>query len=220
MEQRSSGKPNFEFEKVVGVVLAAGAARRFGRPKQLERWPDANSPALVQRAIGLAFEAGLGRVYVVTGNQHQAVLNLLKETSYAAALPVYNPRWEEGQGFSVATGAQTVATNEPQATAILFMLADQPRLQVTTIRTLLTAFLAMGDKGPQSLLFPVQAGKRGNPAIFGQAFFEELTQLEGDTGGRAVVKNHPAAVVEVPVDDPAIHEDVDRPEDLEKLLKL
>ena len=212
-----ANKINSRFGQVVAVVLAAGAARRFGRPKQLERWPDQTSPALIQRAIGLTLKAGIQRVYVVIGNQREKMLNLIMENPYSVALPIYNPRWEEGQGFSVAVGVKEVQTSVPQAQAILFMLADQPRLQQSTLTKLLVAFNSLEDRGQNAILFPTYGGKRGNPVIFGRAFFEELTKLEGDVGGRAIVKTHPTAVIEVPVDDPAIHEDVDRPEDLERL---
>lgn len=202
---------------VVAVVLAAGAARRFGRPKQLERWPTPDGPTLVERATGLALAAGLAQVYVVTGNQREKVEELLREKPYTAAKTVYNPRWEEGQGFSVAAGVQAVQDQQPEAHAILFMLADQPRLQPETLKTLLEHFATLGQAGQQAIIFPVHEGKRGNPVIFGRAYFEELTALQGDTGGRAVVRAHPEAASEVPVPDPAIHEDVDTLEDLARL---
>ncbi len=207
------------FSQVAAVVLAAGAAMRFGRPKQLERWPNPDSPALVQRAVGLAIAASVGQVYVVTGNQHEKVRELLAEPAYQAARVVINPRWAEGQGYSVAAGVEYVRQENRQVTGILFMLADQPRLKVNTLTTLLEAFSNLAESGKQSILFPVFEGKRGNPVIFGESFFEELIRLEGDAGGRTVVQAHPLAVLEVPVTDPAIHEDVDVPADLEKLTR-
>jgi molybdenum cofactor cytidylyltransferase len=97
------------------------------------------------------------------------------------------------------------------------MLADQPRLQPDTLNILLSYFASVGEAGQQAIIFPVYEGKRGNPVIFGSAYFEELAALEGDTGGRAVVRAHPQAAIEIPVPDPAIHEDVDTPEDLARL---
>ena len=202
---------------VVAVVLAAGAARRFGRPKQLERWPAPDGPTLVERATGLALAAGLAQVYVVTGNQREKVEELLRENPYQAAKTIYNPQWEEGQGFSVAAGTQTVQSQQPQAQAILFMLADQPRLQPSTLNILLNHLAALGEAGDQAIIFPVYEGKRGNPVIFGKAYFGELAALQGDTGGRTIIRAHPQAAIEVPVPDPAIHEDVDTPEDLKRL---
>ena len=96
-------------------------------------------------------------------------------------------------------------------------MTDQPRLKVQTLASLAEHFLALGEAGRGKILFPVFDGKRGNPVIFGRAYFEELSKLEGDAGGRVVVRKYPAAIVEVSVTDPAIHEDVDTPEELAQL---
>ena len=207
------------FNEIAIVVLAAGAARRFGRPKQLEHWPEQDSPTLLQRAVGLALTVDGSKVYVVIGNEQEKVRELLAKKPYRAAQIIYNPRWEEGQGFSVAAGVEAVQQEPPTAKAILFMLADQPRLKTETLLTLLQTFNQLEQSPEKAIIFPVYEGKRGNPVLFGQAYFEELAALEGDTGGRAVVKAHPANVIEIAVDDPAICEDVDTPDDLEKLAR-
>lgn len=204
--------------KIAAVVLAAGAARRFGKPKQLEPWPPEGGPSLVERAVRLTLEACQGQVLVVVGNRREAVENIL-ETKVGSdrVTPVYNPRWEEGQGFSVAAGIKAVQAVEPPVEGVLIMLTDQPRLKSATLVILLEKFAELGEAGRGKILFPTFEGKRGNPVIFGRDFLEELSRLEGDVGGRVVVKKYPAAIVEVPVTDPAIHEDVDTPEELAKL---
>jgi molybdenum cofactor cytidylyltransferase len=49
---------------------------------------------------------------------------------------------------------------------------------------------------------------------FGARFLPELGALDGDRGARDLLLQHPAAVQELPVDDPGILRDVDRPADL------
>lgn len=195
--------------KIAAVVLAAGAARRFGRPKQLERWP-AGGPTLIERALVNAVASGATEIVVVTGNAAEQVTALSVATVNCRA--VYNPRWAEGQGFSVATGVRALEAN---IKAAIIFLSDQPRLQAETGAALLDAFWQNPDES--AIIFPVFEGKRGNPVLFGQAHFAALTKLEGDVGGRAVVKAHPECVREVQVNDPAIHEDVDTEQDLSKL---
>ncbi len=201
--------------KVCGVVLAAGAARRFGRAKQLERWPDANGPTLVERAVKLAAASGVAEVILVTGNQAEKVAALFADSSaYPVPIhPVFNLRWEEGQGFSVAAGVKALPVD---CTAALFFLSDQPRLQPHSAQALLKALIELAAP-EKAILFPIFGGKRGNPVLFGNFYFEKLAQLEGDVGGRAIVKAYPEAIREVPVDDPAILEDVDTPQDLANL---
>jgi molybdenum cofactor cytidylyltransferase len=198
--------------KLSAIVLAAGAARRFGRPKQLERWPTENDPTLVERVVNLASESGVNEVIVVTGNQAEEVAALFhaQETYNVPVYPVFNPRWGEGQGYSVAAGVQALLHD---VDAALFFLSDQPRLKAATAQALLRAF----KPGEKAIIFLTYQGKRGNPVLFSKDFFPALAALEGDVGGRAVVKENPGAVTEIPVDDPAILEDVDTPEDLANL---
>jgi molybdenum cofactor cytidylyltransferase len=213
-------KDQAQNNELAAIVLAAGAARRFGKPKQLEPWPPGSGQSLVERAVRLTLEAFDGPVFVVLGNQRTAVQTIL-ETKFTPerVIPVYNPRWEEGQGYSVAAGVRAVRQAYPAVSGIMIMLTDQPRLKKQTLAALVERFLELGEEGKDRILFPVFEGKRGNPAIFGQAFLEELTRLEGDVGGRALVRKYPAAILEVPVSDPAIHEDADTPEELAKLLE-
>jgi molybdenum cofactor cytidylyltransferase len=199
--------------KLSAIVLAAGAARRFGRPKQLERW---HGSTLVERAVRLAAESGVGEVLLVTGNHAEEIAALFCDpTAYSVAVRiVYNSHWQEGQGFSVAVGVKALS---PDSEAALFFLSDQPRLKPTSAQVLVQTFAQIGPDRAATILFPTYNERRGNPVLFGRYYFEALSVLEGDVGGRAVVKSYPQAVQEVVVDDPAILEDVDTPEDLAAL---
>ena len=202
-------------KKVVAIVLAAGAARRFGRPKQLERWPDSASPTLLERALVNAQAAGADEIILVTGNsatQVEAIGLAWAQGVGQNYKAIFNPRWQEGQGFSVAAGVQALGSD---VAAAIFFLADQPRLASATGAALLGAFKAANDE--KAIIFPVYASKRGNPVLFGRAHFQALARLKGDVGGRAVVKAHPECVREIEINDPAIHEDVDTPQDLSNL---
>jgi len=201
--------------KIVAIVLAAGAARRFGRPKQLERWPAPAGPTLLERALANAQAGGADEIIVVTGNAAAAIEAIGLEWAQGASYnyrAVFNPRWQEGQGFSVAAGVQVLRSD---VAAVIFFLADQPRLAPSTGAALVAAFRTVADEN--TIIFPVYGGKRGNPVVFGRAHFAALARLEGDVGGRAVVKAHPECVREIEVNDPAIHEDVDTPQDLSNL---
>ncbi len=197
------------------VVLAAGAASRFGRPKQLERWPPFNGPTLVERAVTLAATSGVVEVVVVTGNESTRVANLINGQTFPVPVrTVINTRWREGQGFSVAAGVKAL---EPECQGALFFLSDQPRLGNTIAPNLVNFFLESGFEKEKLIIFPVFEGKRGNPVLFGRFHFPALAELQGDTGGRALIKAFPEFVREVAVDDAAILEDVDTPEDLASL---
>jgi molybdenum cofactor cytidylyltransferase len=202
--------------RVSAVILAAGAAKRFGRPKQLERLPLEGNPTMIEVAVKTALQTGVYEVIVVTGNRAgevQAVLHPLLENAPKKVKLVVNERWQEGQGFSVAAGIQAL---NPTASAAVFMLSDQPRVKPATVQALIDAFDQWSDD-ESAIIFPTYQGKRGNPALFGRPFFSELARLQGDAGGREIVKANPSAVTTIEVDDPAILEDIDTVEDLQRM---
>jgi molybdenum cofactor cytidylyltransferase len=59
------------------------------------------------------------------------------------------------------------------------------------------------------ITLPTSDGKRGNPVLWGKAFFPELAAMTGDSGGRQLLDDHQAVQNLVPCDDPAILRDVD-----------
>ncbi len=190
--------------KMAAVVLAAGQGRRFGSAKQLA---ELDGRPLVRRAVETLLRTEVGRVVVVLGYRAGDVQEALR------GLPVYciaNPHWEHGLSSSVRVGLEVVGE---EAQAALFYLADQPLVRPDTIDRLLDVSRAHSG----SIVVPVYQGKRGNPAVFPRRFFAELSTLEGDVGGREVMGRWPKAVVEVPVEDPGVLVDVDRPEDLKAL---
>lgn len=92
--------------------------------------------------------------------------------------------------------------------AVLVVLGDMPFVQARTLRALAEA-LAGGARA----VVPVQGGVRGNPAGFSRGTWPALTALEGDRGARSLLDA--LGVVEVVVDDPGVHRDLDRPEDVQ-----
>ena len=201
---------------VAVVVLMAGRAQRWGGdvPKQLARLPDGRT--LAERAADLALAADAGNtrvVVVVTGYQAEAVDDALGGRNVDA---VYNRRWAEGQGTSVAAG---IAALPPDTGAALVLLVDHPTLPLSVLDGLIAAARVELKNGCDDfIIFPTYDGRRGNPVIFGRAFFAELRRLEGDVGGRAIVAAHKEAIRAVAVDTPAIFDDADTPETFAALL--
>ena len=64
------------------------------------------------------------------------------------------------------------------------------------------------------LAAPYFRARRGHPVGLGGGFYEELISLGGDEGARHLVALHEAALVKIPVGDPGVIRDIDRPEDL------
>lgn len=186
---------------IAAVVLAAGQGKRFGSAKQLAEFDGA---PIVRRAVEVLMNSEVGRIVVVVGFQAEDVRHALVGMPVSFA---YNSGWQQGLASSVKVGLEALGSDVEGA---LFYLADQPCVRPDTVDKLLKAF----RQHPGSIALPVYQGKRGNPAVFHRRFFGELASLQGDVGGREVIRQWPQAVVEVPVEDPGVLLDVDTPEDL------
>ncbi len=191
------------YEPVAGVVLAAGQAQRMGRLKQLMMW---RGRPFVTQVAQTALDAGLWPVVVVTGCQAEAVEAAL------AGLPVQivdNPRWQEGQGASVAVGVQALPANCGSA---VFMLVDQPHIPAA----LVSGLVDLHVHTLAGAVAPMVDGQRANPVLFDRRTFADLSRLQGEMGGRALFSRYPPAWL--PWIDANAALDVDTPADYQRLL--
>ncbi|MGH1560171.1 nucleotidyltransferase family protein [Caulobacter segnis] len=117
---------------------------------------------------------------------------------------VENPA--EGMGASLRTAAQALPDD---GAGVFVLLGDMPAIDPATLQRLGQAF-----KGPLDLVAPTYLGRRGHPVLFGATWFPALRALSGDEGARALLESAGAQLTRIPVEDPGIHLDVDRPEDL------
>ncbi len=185
--------------RVVALLLAAGSSRRFGGDKLRAPW---RGRPLVEHALGaLTGCAGIDETLLV----------VRPDTPPAQARPgvrlVPNPRWVEGMGTSLRAG---VAASPAGTDAWVVALADMPGIGPALVASLLARWAAARDR----IVVPVHRGHRGHPVILPARFRDALLALEGDVGARGILRAHADAVEEVPVDDPAVLFDVDRPHDL------
>jgi CTP:molybdopterin cytidylyltransferase MocA len=115
---------------VAGVVLAAGAGRRFGTPKALVRL---DGRLLVERAVDLLRDGGCEPVLVVLG----AAAGQVRATAdLRGAVPVTNPDWATGMGSSLRAGLAAVPAD---VGAVVIALVDTPGLGPDSVRRLIAA---------------------------------------------------------------------------------
>lgn len=184
---------------VAGIVLAAGEGRRFGGPKALADW---HGRPLVRHVVALARRAGLDPVIVVVGAHASLVRKAL------AGLPVdvvENPAWPEGMSRSIQAGLQALP---PQVEAFVLLQVDQPLVRPRWLRQLIEAHRATG----QPMAVGTVNGDPRPPALFARPLFPALMELQGDQGGRGLIRAFPEAVARIPVPDPTWVMDFDTPE--------
>ena len=185
--------------KTAVILLAAGASRRLGRPKQLVAW---QGEPLLRRAARMALEAGFWPLRVVLGAEAEACREALSGLKVQVVL---NPGWEEGMGSSIRAG---MADLPPDVDAALLLTCDQPALD----GPLLTRILSAHGAHPERLVACGYGGIRGIPALFPRRLFPELEALGGDRGARGLLGE--TDVLEIPF--PGGELDLDTPGDLER----
>jgi molybdenum cofactor cytidylyltransferase len=199
---------------VSAVVLAGGMSRRMSVPKQLLR---IEGKALLEHTLANVRASAVHEIILVLGF---AADEIEKEIFPQGLKIARNESYQQGMGTSLRTGLAAV---DPQSTAALIILADQPFVRPATLDRLIEfhgAFRRETGK-PESarpqIVIPTYRGFRGNPVLLDRTVFPELRGLSGDVGCRAIFGDHTGGIYRLPVDDAGILLDIDSPEDLEKI---
>jgi molybdenum cofactor cytidylyltransferase len=188
------------------IVLAAGASRRLGQPKQLIEY---HGETLLGRAIRLAEVAGAEPVVVVLGAHHEAIR---ASAELHSAVIIVNEDWEQGIAGSIRAGVDALAGLAPRIAGVLLLTCDQPRLTAPHLRALMEVFAA---QSVPVIVASKYAEAIGGPAVFPRPMFGELCKLRGDQGARALIASAPCAVIAI--DLPGGEVDIDSPDDLARL---
>ena len=184
---------------ITGVLLAAGAGRRFGGPKLLQRLDDGR-PMAVAAARNLL--AGVGRALAVVRPEDRELARVLAREGLEV---VPCAQADGGMGLSLACGVRASA----DAHGWVIALADMPYILPATVIEVVRCL-----RRGAVLAAPEYRGQRGHPVGLARAFLEPLLALDGDAGARAVLEQHGAQLVTFPVDDPGVLIDIDTRSDL------
>lgn len=180
---------------VHGLLLAAGAGSRMGRPKALVI--DAAGGSWLARSVDVLHEGGCEEVTVVLG---AAVAEAVPLLDGRGADVVVAHDWAEGMSASLRAGLRSL----PPADAALVHLVDLPDVTAAVVARVLTA-----ATGPGSLARAAYDGRAGHPVLLGQDHWGPVAgSATGDHGARDYLRAHGARLVEC--GDLARGRDVDR----------
>jgi nicotine blue oxidoreductase len=183
--------------ETAGLVLAAGAGRRYGMPKALVAY---GRKLLVEHAADTLAAAGVARTLVVLGAQAERV----REAAPGLPETVLNPDWPDGLGSSLRAGLAALAGTPAQAAVVL--LVDMPGVTPSAVRRV--AALAT----PGVLAMGGYQDRRGHPVLLGREHWAGVAEAAtGDRGARDYLRAHAALVRVVPVGDVADDRDIDVP---------
>jgi molybdenum cofactor cytidylyltransferase len=190
---------------IAAVVLAAGAASRFGSPKALARL---DGRPILEHVLDAVREAGIGEVVVVLGHFADEIEDGI---TWLDEHIVRNPD-PRHLSSSLQVGVAAAAALDPPPRAALIVLGDQPRTRPEVIRALIAA--ARSSELP--VIIPRYAdGGGANPVLLRASAFELVDEATGDRGLGPVLADNDDLVLEVPV--PGSNPDIDTPDDLQRL---
>ena len=181
---------------IPAIILAAGASRRLGRPKQLVAL---EGETLLRRAARAAL-AGCAPVLVVVGSR---AADMAADLAGLPVTVVVNEGWEEGMASSIRAGIRALPAG---AEGVLFLVCDQ----IAVDGALVERLLEVQRTHPDAVLACGYAGTRGTPSVFPARCFPQLLELQGDRGARGLLQGEGVLVLSFPEGEA----DVDRPEDL------
>jgi molybdenum cofactor cytidylyltransferase len=180
---------------IVGLLLAAGSASRFGSDKLRHALPHGVSIA-VQALRNL--KPQVDDVLAVVKPGDEALFG-------AECRSVVCERAAEGMGASLACAARAAGKRD----GYLVALADMPYIRPSSIAAVREALA-----GGAALVAPYFRARRGHPVGIAGRFHAELTELGGDEGARSILVTHERELVKIPIGDPGVIRDIDTPADL------
>ena len=188
---------------IPGVVLAAGASRRLGQPKQLLPYRGGTLLSHAVERVHGAFDP----VVVVIGAEAERMRAAL--AAGPAVEIVENTDWQEGMASSIRAGARHLGATAPEA--VLLTLVDQPLVTKAHLLEMRETFFTSRPE----VVAAVYGGIVGVPAIFAASMLERLAALRGVRGARSVVGGPSVRLVRFLLDEADF--DIDTPEDAARL---
>ena len=188
----------------IGVlVLAAGASRRLGVPKQILRYGDRS---LLRLAVESAVGSACGLVVVTLGANAELCR---REINDLPVRVVENIHWKTGMSSSIRIGLVAL---QAEVRAMIIMTVDQPHVTAQVIDRIANVYIA----GSSTIVASAYADTLGVPALFDQAHFPDIMSLEGDSGAKSVIARSSGRVDAIPFELGAI--DIDTLDDCGKVL--
>jgi CTP:molybdopterin cytidylyltransferase MocA len=181
-----------------GLLLAAGAGTRMGRPKALVR--DSDGASWLRLAVALLQQGGCEEVTTVLGAGADEAVLLLEGTGATAVVAA---DWAQGMGASLREGLRALSGSAADAAVV--MLVDLPDVTAEVVRR-----VAASVTGPDQLARASYEGRPGHPVVIGRDHWEAVAgSIGGDQGARDYLASH--GVLDVECGDLATGRDRDRP---------
>ena len=180
------------------LLLAAGRSRRFGQDKRQVTL--ASGSTLLDTTLANIEASGLPMI-VCLDPTDSALADALMERG-REVLMCHNA--SRGMGSTLAEGVSHL----PGWDSVLVALADMAWIAPATYN------LVADNTDANAICTPYYKSQRGHPVGFGRNFYSRLTQLDGEQGAQALLRQSANSIKHLVVSDPGILLDADTPADL------
>ncbi|AGK52254.1 nucleotidyltransferase family protein [Bacillus sp. 1NLA3E] len=191
--------------KIGAVILAAGLSKRMNTSKQFLLL---NGVPLFIHAVSLASECGLEPIILVIGENEGEYEKYL--VNYPNVIILKNECFREGMGTSLRLGVQFV---NDQVEAIMIFLADQPFVTKEVVMKMVNKYHELGVRPQYTIIRPKYKNMEGHPILFDVSLFPEFNFLEGDKGGKSIIKKYRKYLKIINFDKQIYGFDIDTPEE-------
>lgn len=160
------------------LLLASGSSTRMGEPKLLLPW---KGKTVIEATLSIGQDFPSLEKLMVVPPFLPALKSLGKAYSWHI---VENEAPSRGQASSLVEGLLWWEKTGllDQLDGVLCMVGDQPYLSSAIIDEMVRSF----DK--EKVIIPQYGEQPGNPVLFGARWFSQLKELQGDEGGRQIIR--------------------------------
>lgn len=188
---------------ITAIIMASGFSERMGSDKLFLK---VNSQTLIERTIKIVKGSKIDNIIIVYRDKR--IKDIAKNQGI---ISIYNNNAKKGQSESIKLGIKSA---DERTKGFIFFVGDQPFLSIGVINKIITEF----KKRREEIIIPLYNGKRGNPVIFPALLKKELLLINGDIGGREVIKNNLDIVNYIKIHDKYLGIDIDTIEDYKKII--
>ena len=186
------------------ILLAAGNSKRFNGNKLLAIY---KGKPIYMHIVEKVLDLKVNKIICVT--QYEEIKEALLNTNINVVM-------NDNSSLGISSSIKLGINFDKNADGYMFMVCDQPFISVQTLKSVIDNFIN-GDKG----IVCVGCGdNKGNPVIFSKRYINELLSLEGDSGGKRILKGHLNDLNIVNVDNEIELIDIDTQEVFGKLTDL
>jgi len=194
-------------DHISAIILAAGRSTRMGSSKMLLPW---NEKTVLETVIGLATDAKLAPIVVVTGAYHGETLKLITKFTQGVE-EIHNPDFAQLEMFhSLKMGVKSLIH---RCSAAVIFLGDQPQIEPDVILQIITRF----NEKKSQIIIPSFQMRRGHPILIQQDLFPEIMATSDDSNLKEFLARYKNDIDFVVVNTPSVLQDMDSPEDYHRI---